>query len=52
MPDISMCANFQCSKKQICYRFKAKPGFWQSYGGYTEDLKKGGCDSYWPLDKK
>ncbi len=31
MPDITMCLNEKCIKKQYCYRFTATPKeFWQS----------------------
>ena len=47
MTDISMCANEKCTKKETCYRFKAKPSeFWQSYGVYKMD-DKGNCKYYW-----
>lgn len=25
MPDISMCQNHECKRKEECYRYKAKP---------------------------
>ena len=32
MPDISMCSNKECPKKEDCYRAKAEPNpLWQSY---------------------
>ncbi len=32
MPDISMCANERCNKKEECYRKQANPSkYWQSY---------------------
>lgn len=48
-PDISMCRNEDCPSKEDCYRFKATPGFWQSYMLFEFDKDKGKCDSYWKL---
>ena len=31
MPDITMCKNNDCSKKDSCYRFKTIPDEYQSY---------------------
>jgi hypothetical protein len=31
MPDICMCKNEKCPKKEECYRYMAKPSEWQSY---------------------
>jgi len=36
MPDIAMCQNNDCPKKDECYRFKAKPDDkWQCYGDFA-----------------
>ena len=34
MPDISMCNNALCPMSQQCYRFKAKPSYYQSYADF------------------
>jgi hypothetical protein len=35
MPDISMCANEECTLRETCYRFVATPNpFRQSYSDY------------------
>lgn len=35
MPDISMCfAKFGCDKKNKCYRFRAKPDYYQAYADF------------------
>lgn len=48
MPDISMCSNKTCPKKDTCYRFAATPDdMWQSYGLFSHTTKKP-CDAYWP----
>lgn len=50
MPDISMCQDNNCPKKDTCYRFTAIPsGDYQTYGDfqwekYNEDGN--GCDFY------
>lgn len=48
MPDISMCSNHGCSKKENCYRYKAKPSYYQSYASFKED-EEGECDGFWKL---
>jgi hypothetical protein len=51
MPDISMCRNEQCSQKENCYRFTAKPNDpYQWYDSFKQD-ENGKCDYYWPLKK-
>ena len=49
MPDISMCNNIQCTLKEVCYRFKAKPSDWQTYADFKQD-KDGKCKYYWKLN--
>jgi hypothetical protein len=47
MPDIAMCHNITCSKRQTCYRFTATPSkYSQAYAGFKEDLADGGCEYY------
>ena len=47
MPDISMCMNKECPKKNKCYRYMAVPNpFRQSYADFGKELP---CDHYWPL---
>lgn len=38
MPDITMCLNKKCSKKNKCYRFLAKPSQVQSYSDFKFKL--------------
>jgi len=47
MPDITMCPGTDCSQKEKCYRFTAKPDeYWQSY--FIEaPIKDGKCEYYW-----
>lgn len=54
MPDITMCLNKECTKKETCYRFIAKPSPWQSYCMFEFEIIKGEtyCDFYWPLHQK
>ena len=43
MPDISMCNNEECSKKDTCYRHEATPDpYRQSYTIYNPD----NCHAY------
>lgn len=46
MPDISMCANQTCPKKESCYRFTAKPCKYQTYADFKPD-EEGKCEYYW-----
>ena len=41
MPDISLCQNEECYRKDTCYRYIAEPSYRQSYGNFTEP-----CDMY------
>ena len=52
MPDIAMCKNDKCIKKNNCYRYKAKPSTYQSY--FAEDTldKEGNCKYYIPISKQ
>jgi len=34
MPDISMCNNSDCKVKDKCYRYMAKPDYWQAYSNF------------------
>ena len=46
MPDIAMCQNADCSKKDSCYRFQATPHeSYQSYADYNGC--ENGYDCYW-----
>lgn len=52
MADISMCIaktdNWECSKKETCYRYKAKANKeWQSFIEPQGD----DCDMYWEIKK-
>ena len=49
MPDISMCSNMKCEKRNTCYRFLATPTpNWQTYGVFKPD-DKGECEYYWEV---
>ena len=47
MPDISMCANKKCKKKLTCYRYIAKPSYYQSYSSFNER----DCEYYIKINK-
>lgn len=52
MPDITMCSNNTCFKKDMCYRFKAVPSEWrQSYADFSPN-EKGECEYFWKLKNK
>ena len=46
MPDIAMCKNEECPKKETCYRYKATPCCYQTYSNfkYEKDI---GCKWFW-----
>ena len=47
MPDIAMCHNNTCLKRQTCYRFTATPNkHSQAYAGFKETITTGGCENY------
>lgn len=49
MPDITMCTNWMCKKRNHCYRFKAVPNeFWQAYSEFPLN-EDGSCDWYMKL---
>lgn len=37
MPDISLCANYDCKQKDNCYRWRAEPKAWQAYMNYKPE---------------
>tara|TARA_R110000737_G_C14624761_1_gene494607 strand:- start:34167 stop:34343 length:177 start_codon:yes stop_codon:yes gene_type:complete len=52
MPDISMCANQFCPRKEDCYRFTATPSpHRQSYAVFKPDAD-GDCEHYWDNEKQ
>lgn len=48
MPDITMCKNETCKKKEDCYRFTATPSRFQSYSNFQYG-KDGECDDFWKI---
>jgi len=49
MPDITMCMNTKCEKRESCYRFKAIPDMLQSYSDFTDDCKNNDYRNYWQI---
>ena len=46
MPDITMCLDHNCSKKNTCYRYLAKPSTYQSY--FVDSPRNdNSCKQYW-----
>ena len=51
MPDISMCANETCPKRNECYRFTATPNpYRQSYADFKPKPGASQCDNFTPND--
>ena len=51
MPDISMCQNEDCPKKDQCHRYTATPSpMWQSYSDFTFEVvgEQAVCRNFWP----
>lgn len=51
MPDISMCGNNQCPLRYRCYRFTAKPDYYQAYMQFEPSCNGVGeyeCEAYIP----
>ena len=49
MPDISMCSNAKCDKKNKCYRYMAIPNpFRQSYADFDEK----DCGYFMPIGNR
>jgi len=46
MSDITKCSGQRCKLKDMCHRYTAKPGMWQSYFA-KPPIKKGKCDMFW-----
>ena len=48
MPDMQMCKNEDCPKKNKCFRYIAEPNkHWQAYGKYDHD----NCQSFIDIDE-
>lgn len=50
MPDITMCLNEKCERKEVCHRFTALPN--TSYQSYAMFGKEGQCNSFLPVYEK
>lgn len=54
MPDISMCMNGYCQKRDDCYRHPlsgTQGSDYQSYADFKPD-ENGNCDSFWDKSKR
>ena len=47
MPDITMCKDNECSLKETCYRYTAKPSEYQYYFVDSPKDKDEECSYYW-----
>lgn len=52
MPDITMCRDKECPKREDCYRFKAKPDMFQSYFRKTPRQETGWCSYFMKREVK
>lgn len=53
MPDIAMCANQNCPKRNECYRYTATPSpTRQSYASFQPTLGSDRCEYFWPNDSR
>lgn len=52
MPDITMCNNADCLKKENCWRYMAEPSpFYQSFFEYpARDCVQKDYLEYWPVE--
>lgn len=51
MPDIAMCEDKECPRKETCYRFKAKPCEYQTYFLHSP-REHDKCDYYWEMQTR
>lgn len=51
MPDISLCRDHDCPSRTYCYRYRAKPSEWQSYGTFPRDEGWQRCLWFLPLPR-
>lgn len=49
MPDITMCNNTECAKRESCYRFTATPDYLQSYAKFEGGKE---CEYFWDNKKE
>ena len=48
MPDIAMCVNEKCKKRNQCYRYKAEPSLYQTYCEFN-DCKEPDYEDFWEM---
>lgn len=47
MPDITMCSNNECERKENCYRHNATPDHLQSYSDFKPYCNKDKWEYFW-----
>ena len=47
MPDITMCKDYDCKLKETCFRYNAKPDYYQSYFVGSPKDEDAECRYYW-----
>jgi len=48
VPDIAMCDNTECPRRQDCYRYRAVPT--ERRQAYCEFVGGVECPDFWPID--
>ena len=53
MPDICLCENNKCSRRNKCFRYRAMAAeYWQSWSYFNKDKPpKAKCRFYWKMSK-
>lgn len=52
MPDITLCQDNKCPRRELCYRAVAKASYWQSYFGRKPCDDYDTCKYFMEIDKK
>jgi hypothetical protein len=47
MPDITMCCNETCPRKERCWRYTAPPSRRQSVSSFTAWSDEAPCENFW-----
>ena len=57
MPDVTLCDNYKCPLRDMCYRYRAVPNkYWQSFSHFTPVTFPLGsgmttkCDHFWNIE--
>ena len=51
MPDLAMCADYECPSRSTCYRYRAHPNAGrQAYADFSRNERDPKCGSYYPME--